>query len=301
MGTNNGLSRYDPQTQVIRNYTVANGLQASEFNSGAQYITSDGTMCLGGVNGLNLFKPENIRSNPFLPPVAFLEFFTTSDSSLFNIQCAEGKISPINLNHNQNSFALKFSALNYINSENNLYRYKMKPIDTNWQNLGSENSVTFANLAPGTYEFEIQGSNNEGLWNAESRILPITINPPFWQTGTFRLVMAIALCGVVFLAFQLRFRRIRQRNLELEHRVQERTDELVQANEELQTALDNVTKLEGMLPICSACKKIRDDGGYWHQVESYIHEHSDVRFSHGLCPECIPKYFPGEMDDSQKG
>lgn len=55
---------------------------------------------------------------------------------------------------------------------------------------------------------------------------------------------------------------------------------------ELQTALANAKTLSGLLPICASCKKIRDDAGYWHQVEVYIHDHAQVDFSHGLCPDC---------------
>ncbi len=61
---------------------------------------------------------------------------------------------------------------------------------------------------------------------------------------------------------------------------------------ELQEALLNVKTLSGLLPICSGCKKIRDDSGYWNQIESYIQKHSDARFSHSLCPECLSKYMP---------
>jgi len=62
---------------------------------------------------------------------------------------------------------------------------------------------------------------------------------------------------------------------------------------ELKTALDHVEQLQGMLPICSACKKIRDDKGYWNRIESYISRHSKVKFSHGICPDCAKKLYPG--------
>jgi PAS domain S-box-containing protein len=65
---------------------------------------------------------------------------------------------------------------------------------------------------------------------------------------------------------------------------------------ELQNALANVKSLSGLLPICSGCKKIRDDKGYWNQVESYIQKHSEAKFSHGMCPDCIRKYFPDFAD-----
>jgi len=64
---------------------------------------------------------------------------------------------------------------------------------------------------------------------------------------------------------------------------------------ELRQALEKVKQLGGLLPICSHCKKIRDDKGYWNQVESYIRDHSDAKFSHGICPECAEKYYP-DMD-----
>ena len=60
---------------------------------------------------------------------------------------------------------------------------------------------------------------------------------------------------------------------------------------ELEEALSKVKTLSGLLPICSGCNKIRDDHGYWSQVEGYIQEHTDAQFTHGLCPDCIRKYF----------
>ena len=58
---------------------------------------------------------------------------------------------------------------------------------------------------------------------------------------------------------------------------------------ELEEAITNVKQLQGLLPICCYCKKIRDDGNYWHRVESYITGHANVRFSHGICPDCSEK------------
>jgi hypothetical protein len=61
----------------------------------------------------------------------------------------------------------------------------------------------------------------------------------------------------------------------------------------LQEALGRVKTLSGFLPICASCKKIRDDKGYWNQVEVYIRDHSEAEFSHGLCPECATELYPG--------
>ncbi|MBI5507754.1 MAG: hypothetical protein HY903_03260 [Deltaproteobacteria bacterium] len=61
---------------------------------------------------------------------------------------------------------------------------------------------------------------------------------------------------------------------------------------DLEKSLANVRTLTGMLPICAACKKIRDDKGYWNQIESYVRDHSEAEFSHGLCPECARRLYP---------
>ena len=61
---------------------------------------------------------------------------------------------------------------------------------------------------------------------------------------------------------------------------------------QLQASLSEIKMLSGLLPICSSCKKIRDDKGYWNQIESYIREHSEAEFTHRICPECSKKLYP---------
>ena len=70
---------------------------------------------------------------------------------------------------------------------------------------------------------------------------------------------------------------------------------------ELQFALDNVKTLQGLIPICANCKKIRDDSGYWQQVENYIQRHSDAKFTHGICPECAVILYPGYSKKAPDG
>lgn len=70
---------------------------------------------------------------------------------------------------------------------------------------------------------------------------------------------------------------------------------------ELQAALGQVKKLSGLLPICSHCKKIRDDAGYWNQLEEYISEHSEASFSHSICSECLAAYYPAYHPKKDKG
>ena len=78
-------------------------------------------------------------------------------------------------------------------------------------------------------------------------------------------------------------------------RMIELQEKLVARMTELETALSNVRRLEGLLPMCSSCKKIRDDQGYWNEVEKYLTDHSEATFSHGMCPHCAQNYFPEQF------
>ena len=83
---------------------------------------------------------------------------------------------------------------------------------------------------------------------------------------------------------------------EMDHRKAREAD-LLRSNDELQRALKEVKVLRGLIPICASCKKIRNDGGFWQQLEDYLSEHSGVEFSHGLCQPCIKKLYPGVYRD----
>ena len=84
------------------------------------------------------------------------------------------------------------------------------------------------------------------------------------------------------------YQELQQENAERQKAEAEKEATIVK----LQAALVQVKKLGGLLPICASCKKIRDDEGYWHQVEVYIRDHAEVEFSHGICPECMAKLYP---------
>jgi len=83
--------------------------------------------------------------------------------------------------------------------------------------------------------------------------------------------------------------------VEVGRRMVEMQDTLASKIEELRHAFDQIKTLRGIIPICASCKKIRDDNGYWEQVEVYIQDHSDAEFSHGICPECVKELYPKYM------
>jgi len=120
-------------------------------------------------------------------------------------------------------------------------------------------------------------------------VLPATV----YTVGP--LVSILVALSVVLWSFELtsrvRARAKEQRRL-LEEQVADRTLKLSKRTEELQHALSQVKTLSGLLPICSSCKKIRDDSGYWRGVEHYVAAHTDADFTHSLCPDCYTELYP---------
>ena len=74
-------------------------------------------------------------------------------------------------------------------------------------------------------------------------------------------------------------------------------DMLAAKVQELRRALEQIRTLRGIVPICANCKKIRNDEGFWQQVEVYVRDHTEAEFSHGICPECMEKLYPGAYQD----
>ena len=91
---------------------------------------------------------------------------------------------------------------------------------------------------------------------------------------------------------QVQLKKTRDQLRETNKILAAKNESLENLNRELQQMLEKLKTLEGIIPICSFCKKIRNDEGYWDQVESYISKHSKAMFSHGLCPECLEKHYP---------
>ena len=126
----------------------------------------------------------------------------------------------------------------------------------------------------------------------------------------FIVALSVAIYFIILIGFLFLLKPLTGRILlhadELEKKIQEKTEvlekEIIDRRKaekekekvivELKEAMIKIKTLSGMLPICSSCKKIRDDKGYWNQIEAYIHKHSDVEFSHSICPECAKKMYP---------
>ena len=219
LSTQKGISRFDPKLESFRNYDVSDGLQSNEFSDGC-YQSRDGEIFFGGSNGFNAFFPENVRDNPYVPPVVITSF------KIFNkpvpigaksvLKKAIAYVDSLTLSYRDNVFSFEFAALSYANSHKNRYRYKLENFDRGWTEVGSKQRLaTYTNLDPGRYVFRVQGSNSDGVWNEEGVSLPILITPPWYMENWFRVLSAAVFVALLWVAYQFRMWQLQRESKKL--------------------------------------------------------------------------------------
>ncbi len=241
--TNNGLAEFDPRTETFTHYDTSDGLQSNEFNSNAYFQSSDGTMYVGGINGFNLFRPEEIQPNPVAPQVVVTRFDVFNESQLVDLT---GR-TPIELTHQQDVISFEFSAFDFQAPQKNQYTYKLEGFDDDWIQSGNRRYVTYTNLPGGDYIFRVKASNSDGVWNEQGAAIPIVITPPLWQTWWFIGSLVVGLGMLLAGGFRWRLNAIREQNVHLEMQVSERTSELRETNEILEVEVEQRKRAEQAL------------------------------------------------------
>jgi signal transduction histidine kinase/ligand-binding sensor domain-containing protein len=189
LSTNRGISRLDSATQTIKNFMPNDGLQGDEFNGNAFLRATNGELYFGGVNGFNRFQPDAFRSSTF-QPVVYIYSLSINEEP-FTWGTYVGEASRIDLDHTQNTLALEFAALDYGSNGHNAYQYQLTNYDDRWVSAGERNYVRYANLPPGDYTFQVKAANQDGQWSTHIRKLSIHIEPPFWRTLPFVIIVLL--------------------------------------------------------------------------------------------------------------
>ena len=141
----------------------------------------------------------------------------------------------IKLNWNDDIINFSFHAINYTLPEKAQYRYKLIGLETEEEYIiTSENTTRYTNLGPGEYQFHVQASNNDGVWNEVGAYINFEIKTPLWQRSWFALVIIALIVLLVTLLFRYRSRLLIQEKIRLQKRVEERTHLIAQQNLELQ-------------------------------------------------------------------
>jgi ligand-binding sensor domain-containing protein/signal transduction histidine kinase/DNA-binding response OmpR family regulator len=202
--TISGISRFDQATGTFSNYTSNDGLQAGQFNAGSSLNNiPKGYIGFGGTYGFNLFYPQKVTNSKTVPDVKLSGF------QLFNKAVKIGggteddvlekvidETERLTLKHDQASFTLGFTALDYSSPEKCEYAYKLEGVDADWNYIGQQRTASYRYLPPGTYEFKVKATNQPDSWPAKFAHVTITVAPPLWRTPiayfTYALILGLA-------------------------------------------------------------------------------------------------------------
>ncbi|MCR9098322.1 MAG: response regulator [bacterium] len=247
LGTNNGLSCFDPDTETFRNYDRHDGLQDEIFLPNSAFEAADGRLFFGGVNGFNVFHPDSIvKENPNPPQVLI------TDLKIFNQSVQPGPdgvlskpvmdTREIELSYKHTVVSFELLALGYSQPEKNQYAYMMEGVDPDWNYVGTRHTASYSSLPRGKeLTFKVKAANHDGVWSKTPATLKIYVNPPFWETAWFKVLLLVLLIGMLLVYYRWRMRNIKLRNRWLEEEVKKQTAEikdqaesLSQANQELQ-------------------------------------------------------------------
>lgn len=212
MSSNRGLMVYAPSQGSIRHLNQSSRVQSLEFNEGTYLKTRDGSLWFGGINGINYFKPEALSINTTPPLTAITGLKVMEKPFPFDSLYHTGSVMV--LRHNQNFLRIDFTGLSFVNSAQNKFRYRLDGLDETWIEAGDNRSASYTNLPPGTYTFQVQASNDDGIWSAMPAVLHVQILPPYWRTWWFLMLMGALFLALLWLVFRIRTGALR-RNYQL--------------------------------------------------------------------------------------
>ena len=192
------------------------GMQSNQFNYKSSYKASDGKFYFGGINGFNCFYSNELGAikNHNIPFVEITELRLLNNASKENEQIIREAINTgtaIILPYNKASFTIDYVSTSYVSQAKNQYAYKLANVDTDWNYVGNNRSVTYINLAPGKYVFHVKASNNDNLWNEKGTAITIEILPPIWLSQGAKILYIILILGLIFFVIRYYVTQSRKR------------------------------------------------------------------------------------------
>lgn len=193
-----GLLQYNIAENSFRKYTTANGLQ--DVNGiDVLEISPEGELVLAGPDYITFFKQPSARIDNADIPVVFTKVIANGKDSLYAGN--RNKLSYLS------GIEFDFAALSFSNATQNQYKYRLVGIDKNWSQPSTQRSVSYAQLPPGTYTFEVMGSNASGVWSSNIASFSFTVKRPFYKTTWFYALLAIVSGFVIYSFYRYRLRK----------------------------------------------------------------------------------------------
>lgn len=212
MSTNNGLACFNPKTSTWIYFNEDDGLQGNEFNRNYYFKSPQGKLVFGGVNGYNVFSPQEVTEKQKTVPLVFNGLYIDNKEVLWKQQSSvlntPIQFAPkIVIQPEENNFTLSFASLEYRSNHKKMYRYRMLGLYDRWTSASQKNEANFSGLNPGTYTLEVIGSNTSGVWNPKAIQMIVVVLPYWYQTWWFKLLVVCLIGYLVYLFYRFRLKQ----------------------------------------------------------------------------------------------
>ncbi|MFT4799067.1 MAG: diguanylate cyclase (GGDEF)-like protein [Candidatus Azotimanducaceae bacterium] len=233
LSSNRGLFEFFPDSLEVRKFDRNNGLRTNEFIQGARLRSRSGRLLFGSNSGLVGFFPGDLPKNSH-PPRISLE---ANSRTVTLARTWVGDEPPlVQLDYFDAFIAFDFVALDYVSPDKNEYRYRLTGLDNEWTNVSNFRRAIYSSLSPGHYNFEVQASNNDGVWNRIGVSADVYVVPPPWSTWWAYIVysgLLALLIGLYFRSQRAKQQAEAETRVRLKKLVNERTAELAERNTDL--------------------------------------------------------------------
>lgn len=204
ISTYNGLSYFDTYSKLFKNFYKTDGLSDDEFNRFSFYKDENDTYYFGGVNGMNVFKKEDLLTDEAIPPLVLTKLtkYNSRKDTLIVMTSNLNHIDELVISPYDTYFQLNFSLPKYVQSEKNQFVSKLEGLENNWNYLGNNPQVRYNNLPAGNYTLLLKGADPNGNWHGIPYSVKIRVIPVFYKTLTARIIMAVLLALLIWGVFQ---------------------------------------------------------------------------------------------------
>jgi serine phosphatase RsbU (regulator of sigma subunit)/ligand-binding sensor domain-containing protein len=204
------LNKNDPKDKWnFVNFNAQDGLQGFTASK-ASWISKDGEIFLGGIDGFTYFFPgkiNEVKPDIVIEDIKISDVSLKSDSAAVKLQKSIMKLDELDLSYTQNNISFEFAAIQFSRPGKNKTIYKLEGFNTHWIST-DRNFASYTNLAPGEYTFMVKGSNGDGIWNDQGKTIRIIINPPWWRTTFAYIGYFFFFVGIIFGIDRVQRRRI---------------------------------------------------------------------------------------------
>lgn len=208
LSSERGILKFNISSETFEIYSEQSGVEKRYFSEAAGIRSDDRQIMFGYDNGIYIFDPLQVRKTTYVPPLVFTRTMVSGKEvhPSGSPEQGDGSSGPvIELSNRQKSLNIEYAALDYRNPSGIQYAHLLENIDDDWSIERGQRAASYTNLSPGEYLFRVRSTNADGVWVDNQRTIKVIVHPSFWQTTVARILIVLAVLGLIILTIYIIF------------------------------------------------------------------------------------------------